>query len=429
MEILTVEEVAEKTNKSVKTIRRQIAEGSLKATKINNRYRISSEDYNEWYDKYTNGICKESIFDDVDYVNQDSKIINYTDISKMWKRDGWNNPKQRNGYNFIDLFSGAGGLSCGLVMAGWTPIGSVEIMEQAVSTYKYNFVDKKGFEENVETQDIRESDVKRHLYDSVWGKNIDLIVGGFPCQGFSMAGNRIVTDKRNTLYLDMLEIVDHLRPKVVVMENVPGLRSMLGGKVEEKIINDFENIGYKINVTVLNAADYYTPQTRKRVIFIGNRIGVDNYHPKPILTPDKYVTTKEAIEDLMTHKEDSLFNHVPTTHSKEMQKKLLNVKEGESLYKKYSDSWKKCPWDKPSCTVKENHGGVNIHPKLPRVLTAREMARLQSFPDDFVFQGSKKWQLTQIGNAVPCYLGKAIGLSVEKMLKEEKNDNEEQKED
>ena len=276
MEIFTVEEVAEKTKKSVKTIRRQIAEGSLKATKINNRYRINSEDYKEWYDKYTNGICKESIFDDVDYVNQNSKIINYTDISKMWKRDGWNNPKQRNGYNFIDLFSGAGGLSCGLVMAGWTPIGSVEIMEQAVSTYKYNFVDKKGFEENVETQDIRESDVKRHLYDSVWGKNIDLIVGGFPCQGFSMAGNRIVTDKRNTLYLDMLEIVDHLRPKVVVMENVPGLRSMLGGKVEEKIINDFENIGYKINVTVLNAADYYTPQTRKRVIFIGNRIGVDN---------------------------------------------------------------------------------------------------------------------------------------------------------
>ena len=429
MEIFTVEEVAEKTKKSVKTIRRQIAEGSLKATKINNRYRINSEDYKEWYDKYNNGICKESIFDDVDYVNQNSKIINYTDISKMWKRDGWNNPKQRNGYNFIDLFSGAGGLSCGLVMAGWTPIGSVEIMEQAVSTYKYNFVDKKGFEENVETQDIRESDVKRHLYDSVWGKNIDLIVGGFPCQGFSMAGNRIVTDKRNTLYLDMLEIVDHLRPKVVVMENVPGLRSMLGGKVEEKIINDFENIGYKINVTVLNAADYYTPQTRKRVIFIGNRIGVDNYHPKPILTPDKYVTTKEAIEDLMAHKEDPLFNHVPTTHSKEMQKKLSNVKEGESLYKNYSDSWKKCPWDKPSCTVKENHGGVNIHPKLPRVLTAREMARLQSFPDDFVFQGSKKWQLTQIGNAVPCYLGKAIGLSVEKMLKEEKNDTEEGKED
>ena len=417
MEIFTVEEVSLKANKSVKTIRRQIAEGNLKATKVNNKYRISSEDYNNWHKEYKKGISHKSIFDDVNYINEESKKVNYIDISKDWLRDGWKNKEDRNGLNFIDLFSGAGGLSCGLVMAGWTPIGSVEIMEQAVATYKYNFVDKKNFDENVESRDIREKSVKEHLYNSVSGKNIDLIVGGFPCQGFSMAGNRIVTDKRNTLYLDMLEIVNHLRLKVVVMENVPGLRSMLGGKVEEKIINDFEKIGYKINVTILNAADYYTPQTRRRVIFIGNRIGKDNYHPKPILTPDKYITTKEAIADLMDRKPDPLFNHIPTTHSDIMQKKLLAVKEGESLYKNYSDSWKKCPWDKPSCTVKENHGGVNIHPKLPRVLTAREMARLQSFPDDFIFQGSKKWQLTQIGNAVPCFLGKAIGLAVEKMIK------------
>ena len=420
MKILTIEEISEKTNKSIKTIRRQIAEGSLKATKINNRYRISISDYKKWYNNYISGNKKESIFDDVDYINTESKKINYIDISKKWNVDGWKNKKQRNGLNFIDLFSGAGGLSCGLVMAGYTPIGSVEIMDQAVATYKYNFVDKMGFEENVETRDIRDKNVKKELYESVKGKKIDLIVGGFPCQGFSMAGNRIVTDKRNTLYLDMLEIVNNLKPKVVVMENVPGLRSMLGGKVEEKIINDFEKIGYKINVTVLNAADYYTPQTRRRVIFIGNRIGVDNYHPKPILNPDEYITTKEAIQDLMKEKPNLLFNHIPTKHSDEMQKKLLAVKEGESLYKNYSDSWKKCPWNKPSCTVKENHGGVNIHPKLPRVLTAREMARLQSFPDDFIFQGSKKWQLTQIGNAVPCYLGKAIGLAVEAMIKNEK---------
>lgn len=417
MKIFTVEDISKKTNKSVKTIRRQIAEGNLKATKVNNRYRITKEDYEEWFKKYKNGIICESIFDKVNYINEESKIVNYVDISKKWKIDGWNNKKERNGLNFIDLFSGAGGLSCGLVMAGYTPVGSVEIMEQAVSTYKYNFIDKKGFIENVETRDIRDKNIKYQLYKSIENTKVDVIVGGFPCQGFSMAGNRIVTDKRNTLYLDMLEIVNHIRPKVVVMENVPGLRSMLGGKVEEKIINDFEKIGYKINVTILNAADYYTPQTRRRVIFIGNRIGVNNLHPKPILTPDKYITTKEAISDLMNKKTDPLFNHVPTTHSEQMKKKLMAVKEGESLYKNYSDSWKKCPWDKPSCTVKENHGGVNIHPKLPRVLTAREMARLQSFPDDFVFQGSKKWQLTQIGNAVPCYLGKAIGLSVEEMLK------------
>lgn len=424
MKIFTVEEISKKTNKSVKTIRRQIAEGSLKATKVNNRYRIAKEDYESWYEKYRTGISKESIFDSVDYVNMDSKKVNYIDISKEWDRDGWKNNDERNGLNFIDLFSGAGGLSCGLVMAGYTPVGSVEIMEQAVSTYKYNFVDKKGFRENVESRDIREKTVKNALYESVKATNVDLIVGGFPCQGFSMAGNRIVTDKRNTLYLDMLEIVDHIKPKVVVMENVPGLRSMLGGKVEEKIINDFEKIGYKINVTVLNAADYYTPQTRRRVIFIGNRIGKENYHPKPLLTPDEYKTTKEAISDLIKHKEDPLFNHVPTKHSEKMQSKLISVKEGESLYKNYSDSWKKCPWNKPSCTVKENHGAVNIHPKLPRVLTARELARLQSFPDDFVFQGSKKWQLTQIGNAVPCFLGKAVGLAVEKMINEDNKKDE-----
>lgn len=418
MEILTIEDVAVKTGKSVKTIRRQIAEGNLKAEKINNRYRISVEDYYSWYNRYLNGIENKSIFDDVDYVNEDSKNVNFVDISKEWQKDAWKDKSQRNGYNFIDLFSGAGGLSCGLVMAGFTPIGSVEIMEQAVATYKYNFVDKKGFNENVETRDIRDPSVKKDLYKSVKDKEIDLIVGGFPCQGFSMAGNRIVTDERNTLYLDMLEIVNNLKPKIVVMENVPGLRSMLGGKVEEKIINDFENIGYKINVTVLNAADYYTPQTRKRVIFVGNRIGKDNYHPKPILTEKEYITTKAAISDLMKKKPDPLFNHIPTKHSDEMEKRLLAVKEGESLYKNYSDAWKKCPWNAPSCTVKENHGGVNIHPKLPRVLTAREMARLQSFPDDFIFQGSKKWQLVQIGNAVPCYLGKAIGLAVEKMLDE-----------
>lgn len=418
MKFYTIEDISKITKKSIKTIRRQIAEGSLKATKYSNRYRILDSDFNMWYKNYVNGVKETSIFDDVNYVNEEAKKVNYVDISDEWKRDGWKNSNDRNGLNFIDLFSGAGGLSCGFVMAGYTPVGSVEIMEQAVSTYKYNFVDKKGFNEFVETRDIREKKVKEDLYDSVKDIDVDVIVGGFPCQGFSMAGNRIVTDKRNTLYLDMLEIVDNIKPKVVVMENVPGLRSMLGGKVEEKIINDFESIGYKINVTVLNAADYYTPQTRKRVIFIGNRIEKNNYHPKPILTEENYVTTKDAIQDLMKYKTDKLFNHVPTNHSEEMKKKLLAVKEGESLYKNYSDSWKKCPWNKPSCTVKENHGAVNIHPKLPRVLTVRELARLQSFPDDFVFQGSKKWQLTQIGNAVPCFLGKAIGLAVEKIINE-----------
>lgn len=227
-----------------------------------------------------------------------------------------------------------------------------------------------------------------------------------------MAGNRIVDDPRNSLYLEMLDIVNKLRPEFVICENVKGLRSMLNGGVERKIIQDYKAIGYEMNVTTLCAADYYTPQKRERVIFIGNRIGAKNYHPKPMLNPDEYVTTGQAIADLMNHPEDEAFNHVPTKHKTEMAKRMMELAEGQSLYKGYSDAWKKCPWDEASCTIKENHGGVNIHPKLPRVLTAREMARLQSFPDDFIFEGKKNKQLVQIGNAVPPLLGKAIGLAV-----------------
>ena len=191
---------------------------------------------------------------------------------------------------------------------------------------------------------------------------------------------------------------------------------MLGGAVEKKIIDDYKAIGYEMNVTTLCAADYYTPQKRERVIFVGNRLGLKNFHPRPILSPEHYITTGQAIGDLVDHPADPAFNHVPTQHNAEMQRRIMMCPEGESLYKGYSDAWKKCPWNEASCTVKENHGGVNLHPKLPRVLTAREMARLQSFPDDFVFEGPKNKQLVQIGNAVPCLLGKAIGLAIRKSM-------------
>lgn len=157
---------------------------------------------------------------------------------------------------------------------------------------------------------------------------------------------------------------------------------------------------------------YYTPQKRERVIFIGNRKGLKNYHPKPILQASQYITTGAAIADLMDMPENKAFNHVPTKHRSDMAQRMLELLEGQSLYKGYSDAWKKCPWNEASCTIKENHGGVNIHPKLPRVLTTREMARLQSFPDDFIFESPKNKQLVQIGNAVPPLLGKAIGLAV-----------------
>ena len=417
----SIKEISEKTKLSQKTIRRHIAAGTLKCNKVANKYKISKKDLEKWV------LMKPKLNNEKDlmdlFIENNEKFENSEDIdiSNEWSVDGWKNSKERNGLTFVDLFAGAGGLSMGFVMAGFTPIATVEIMESAVDTYRTNFIDKKGFNEVVETRDIRDSKVKKKLYKEIKlklkNKELDVICGGFPCQGFSMAGNRVITDPRNSLYLELLEIVKNVKPKFVVMENVEGLRSMLNGKVETKILNDFRKVGYEVSVKVLNAADYYTPQIRKRVIFIGNRVGKKNFHPKPLLKSKEYRTTENAIKDLQKRKDDIYFNHVRTKHSEEMKNRLLAVREGKSLYENYSDSWKKSPWKKPSCTIKENHGALNIHPKEGRVLTAREAARLQSFPDDFIFKGAKKWQLIQIGNAVPPLLGKAVAIAVEKSIK------------
>ncbi len=410
MSIITIKEAADLSQKSQKTIRRAIALGSLKATKIQNKTRIERNDFKKWLKNGCEGTEEQ------DHSSNKIDDVNWMDISDLWGLDGWKKKKDRSQYNFIDLFSGAGGLTCGLVMAGLNPIASVEIMPQAVATYTRNFVKHKGFKEKTETNDIRKKEVKDKLYKSVEGKHIDVIVGGFPCQGFSLSGYRVVDDPRNSLYKEMKEIVDHLKPDFVVMENVEGLRSMLNGKVEEKIISDYKKIGYNINITVLNSADYYTPQIRHRVIFIGNRVGVKNYHPKPLIDEEHYVTVGHALKKYLDMSENKEINHIFTKTSPSMQKRLEELPVGKSLYSNYSDAWKKVDWNKPSCTVKENHGGVNIHPLKNRPMTPRELAALQSFPDDFIFEGSKKWQLVQIGNAVPCLLGKAIGLDLRKML-------------
>ena len=301
-------------------------------------------------------------------------------------------------------------------IVGLQGICGLDWFKEAGMTYRRNF--SHPFVEGDITTQEKKDEFYRTVKNQLNGRHLSVVAGGFPCQGFSMAGNRIVDDPRNSLYKEMLEIVKNLEPDFVICENVKGLRTMLNGKVEEKILSDFESIGYKMNVTLLCAADYGVPQKRERVIFIGNRIGKENLYPKAFLEPNEYRTTKDAIEDLIGHPDDAAFNHVTTKHRPDMAEKLAKVPEGQSLYENYSDAWKKCPWDEPSCTIKENHGGVNIHPRLPRVLTAREMARLQSFPDDFIFEGPKNKQLVQIGNAVPPLLGKAVGLAIRKSVGE-----------
>lgn len=405
-QIYSIKQVAELLDVSQKIIRRYIASGELKSTKQNTSYKISEDDFLDFKKRIEQQLIlfDASEMPKIEIEKGVKDVVNWVNISEQW-----DNIKESQ-MTFVDLFCGAGGLSRGLEMAGLQGICGLDFFKEAGMTYQRNFHHPFVY------GDITLQESKDKFYETVKkqlnGRHLNVVAGGFPCQGFSMAGNRIVDDPRNSLYKEMLEIVKNLQPNFVVCENVKGLRSMLGGAVERKIIEDYRAIGYEMNVTTLCAADYYTPQKRERVIFIGNRIGVKNYHPKPMLLPNEYITTGMAISDLINYPEDESFNHVPTRHTAEMEQRIKECPEGKSLYKGYSDAWKKCPWDEASCTIKENHGGVNLHPKLPRVLTAREMARLQSFPDDFIFEGKKNKQLVQIGNAVPPLLGKAIGLAI-----------------
>ena len=407
--VYSIQEVAKILKTTQKAVRRIVASGDIESSKVGTRYSISKqalENYQAQCKAKDIEVSQLNLFGEPDTSTQTytPKAPNLADISEWWQNPG------KSKMTFVDLFCGAGGLSKGLEMSGLEGICGLDWFKEACMTYSRNF------DHPFVNGDIKSPEIKEQFYKTVEkqlnGRRLDIVAGGFPCQGFSMAGNRIVDDPRNSLYLELIEIVKHLQPDFVICENVKGLRSMLNGLVEKKIIDDFHAIGYEMNVMTHCAADYYTPQKRERVIFIGNRIGLKNFHPKPILQPSQYITTGAAIADLMEMPENKAFNHVPTKHRPDMAQRMLELPEGQSLYKGYSDAWKKCPWGEASCTIKENHGGVNIHPKLPRVLTAREMARLQSFPDDFIFEGPKNKQLVQIGNAVPPLLGKAIGLAV-----------------
>ncbi len=408
-EFYSIASVAALLGLSQKSIRRYIASGALGATKVGASYRIPYGSLEAFINQNSNHSDKDAVYGPDGLLKKKvnspkSDVVNWFDLQRVW-----DHPTDSR-MTFVDCFCGAGGLSKGLELAGMQGLCGLDWFKEAGMTYERNF--KHPFVDG----DITKAEVKERFYAVVkkqlGRRKLSVVAGGFPCQGFSMAGNRIVDDPRNSLYRELLEIVDHLQPKFVICENVKGLRSMLNGMVEQKIIADFRAIGYEMNVTTLCAADYTVPQKRERVIFIGNRIGRTNYHPQPLLSPDAYRTTADAIADLMDHPEDAAFNHVPTRHRPDMAERIMACPEGESLYEGYSDAWKKCPWNEASCTIKENHGGVNLHPRLPRVLTAREMARIQSFPDDFIFEGPKNKQLVQIGNAVPPLLGKAIGLAV-----------------
>ncbi|MGA9380731.1 MAG: DNA cytosine methyltransferase [Phormidium sp.] len=310
-------------------------------------------------------------------------------------------------YKFVDLFCGAGGITQGLVQAGFQPIASVEVNAIASATYKFNFPQCHHF-----NGDIANFNFQNWL-NEIDSPEIHLVIGGPPCQGFSVAGKRDPNDPRNRLFKEFVRVVSEIKPWYVVMENVPGIITMKKGAVLKAIREEFAAIGYpNMSVAILESAAYGVPQIRPRAIFIANKFGMENPYPKIQLLAHEYKPIESAISDLPEYTAIPEINHEWTRHSLEYMERIAKVPPGGSLYESYVDAFKRQYPGKPSMTVKENHGGTHIHPYLNRVISAREMARLQTFPDSFIFKGSMKKAMWQIGNAVPPRLAECISYAL-----------------
>lgn len=310
-------------------------------------------------------------------------------------------------YLFVDLFSGAGGMTQGLVQAGFHPLASVEVNPIASATYQRNFPQCNHFCGEIEQFKARS------ILNDMGSTEVHLVVGGPPCQGFSVAGKRNPNDPRNRLFQEFIRVVSEIQPWYVAIENVPGMLTIQKGAIKTAICEALEEIGYShVSIAILESAAYGVPQIRPRAIFIANRLGMPNPYPKPQFTPEQYKPIESAISDLPQYTRIPEINHEWTRHSSEYMERIAKVPPGGSLYESYVDAFKRQYPGKPSMTIKENHGGTHIHPYLNRVISAREMARLQSFPDSFIFEGSMKKAMWQIGNAVPPRLAECIGYAL-----------------
>ena len=402
----------------------------------------------------------------------------------------------KNKFKIISLFAGAGGMDLGFKNAGFEIIWANDIDPDSVKTYKKNI-----------GEHIILGDIERIRNNNI-PDGADLVIGGFPCQGFSIANKgRHIDDSRNKLYKQMLRVIRVKKPKYFVAENVEGIITLGKGAVLQKIIKDFKSIGYKVDFKLLNAADYGVPQSRKRVFIIGNRLGLENSYPNishqiPSTNKvslfkdhlDKHISTKDAIGFLsnvrLTNKtlyvkNRTIHNHIGDTNvhdefwgrkydvnqfdicdylkkwrkkagisTKKVDehfgyahtaghwfrkdnnsgsipnpddwrglKKLLKFdnkydKQVTTLVKKkirFEQSLRVTNWDRPSDTITAT--SPEIHVNLKRRLSVRECAILQSFPDDFIFEGATFRSMhKQIGNAVPVLLAENIAKKIKNIL-------------
>lgn len=340
----------------------------------------------------------------------------------------------------IDLFCGCGGLSQGFIDAGYDIVLGIDNWKDAIITFNKNHKDSRGIVADLYNESAESVSSKTGITKT------DIIIGGPPCQGFSIAGKRIIEDERNELYKSFVHFVEYYQPEVFLMENVPNILSMGKGMVKEKIKKDFENIGYTVNTETLMSSNYGVPQNRKRAFFVGFKNGHNFKFPEADTL--QRITSFDAISDLTENSiEDGtdypsppissyqkqirngskvIFNHEITNHSEKTIEIIAMVPDGgnykslpEELRetRKVNIAWTRLNSQKPSFTIDTGHRH-HFHYKYNRVPTVRESARIQSFEDDFIFLGSKTSQYKQVGNAVPPILAKKLAISISDQLEQ-----------
>jgi DNA (cytosine-5)-methyltransferase 1 len=322
---------------------------------------------------------------------------------------------------YIDLFSGAGGMSLGLDRSGFKNVFSIDIEPSFCETYRANFPNHNLIQKNISTL------TKTEIESLIKNIEVDVIIGGPPCQGFSMAGNigrKFIDDSRNHLFKEFARVVEIVRPKYFVMENVARLFTHNKGETKKEIIKIFKDLGYYVDCKIVNTADFGVPQFRNRVLFIGNRIS--DFIKFPEKNAEKYVSIKEAIDylpRLKSGEKSNIPNHVAMNHSEQMLHKMSFVSDGgdrneipENIRPKSGDVRKYVRYksSEPSFCVTGDMRKV-FHYAQNRALTVRELATLQTFPMDFIFKGSTISQQQQVGNSVPPVLSTEIAFAIKKM--------------
>lgn len=353
-------------------------------------------------------------------------------------------------FRMLDLFCGAGGFSYGMEKnKSFSTEVAIDFDENAALTFKKNMPNAE-----VVVGDITNTEIKKQLITLSKEKQVNMIIGGPPCQGYSMKGKKLgMKDPRNFLFREYFNLVKEINPELFIIENVKGLLLSANGWFKDEILNTIKDSGYNVEYGILNAEDFGVPQSRERAIFICSKNGSIQF---PSITVMKRTTVRDAISDLsylesgegefeqeylfpissdyqkrMRAGSKRLYNHMASKHKQIAIDKLKMIppEQGKECLpvelrgnQKFKTTWGRLKWDDVSPTIDTRFdaasNGTNNHPFLNRAITPREAARIQSFDDKFVFYGSKIHIRKQIGNAVPPLMAKAIADQIFKDYKQ-----------